>query len=100
MNTRERAEELHGRMMVRARLIDRARQELHDGFIAEAVNDVLAVLDHVQENEVRLLELHAECHGLIEYCRKVLAQEAMRRPVSIIVEPETDMKSAGPKEGT
>lgn len=49
--------------------------------------DVLDTLKQIQRHDEGLIQLHAECHGLIEYCRKVISADAMRRPITVPVTP-------------
>ncbi len=85
MTIMQTAEELSNALMVRARLIERARKALRGDDLQGAIVDILNCLEHVQDHEQRFLRLHAECHGLIEYAGKVLADELARRPVPIVV---------------
>ena len=80
------AEELHAAIVIRARLIERARESMRRGIERDALLDVLAVLDHVQAHDERLVRLHAECHSLIEHARKVLERDlAWERPPTTII---------------
>ncbi len=78
--------ELSNAMMVRKRLIERARQSLRENDMALAMVDVLGCLENIQDNERRLLELHAECLGMIQLCHKAVEMEVLRRPVIIKVD--------------
>lgn len=83
MTARRTLDELSNSMMVRQRFLESARRELRDGFVSEALHDIVAMLDHFQDNERRLLELHAECRGMIELCQKAIASEELRRPMVV-----------------
>lgn len=96
MTLMQTAEELSNALMVRARLIERARKALRGDDLQGAIVDVLNCLEHIQAHEEELLRLHAECHGLVEYCGKLLSQDAIRRPVSIIVEPAAQVSRPAP----
>lgn len=92
------AEELSNAMMVRARLIDRARNALRGDDLHGAVIDVLNILEHVQDNEQKLFRLHSECYSLIEYCRGVLGKVVEREPMSIVIESAPGDRCGGTRK--
>ena len=86
------AEELFQAMLVRQRLLESASRELHDGFVSEAVRDLIDLLRFFQRQDERVIQLHAECHGLIAHCTKVLALAQDARPRTVILEPPSPPK--------
>ncbi len=76
------AEEYH-RSEMRRDLLHRAKRELADGFLAEAIHDLLHAVEMLSNSEERVMRLHAECYSMIEHAGKILALDAMKRPVVI-----------------
>lgn len=79
-------EEECGRSLERRRLLHQASKELQDGFLAEALHDLLRAVEMLSASEERVMQLYAECHAMIAHCGKILETDAMRRPVVLQVE--------------
>ena len=76
-------EEQYHRSLIRQKLLHGAKRELEDGFVSEAVSDLLRVVEMLSDSEERVMRLHAECFAMLEQASKILELDAMRRPVVI-----------------
>lgn len=85
--------EEHHRSIERQRFMHHAKRELDDGFIMEAMTDLIHVVELLSASEDRVMRLHAECFAMLEHAGKILALDASLRPV--IVKLETEMPDGG-----
>jgi hypothetical protein len=83
-----RLERLQADAYARRELLDSARRELQDGFLAEAIGDLLQCVRPLSHAEETVMQVHAECVAMIESSRKVLELDASLRPVQILIPKE------------
>ncbi len=76
-------EEEYGRSIERQRYLHAAKRELEDGFVAEAVTDLIRVVELLSASEELVMRLHAECFAMVEHAGKILALDASLRPTII-----------------
>jgi hypothetical protein len=95
MRAKEVLEEEYALMRARHELLHHAKQELRDGFVAEAVYDLISVVRMLSDSEERVMRLHAECAAMLKQAGKILELDAMRRPV--VIQLATDSPSEEPK---
>lgn len=74
-------DEEYRRSIERQRHLRAAKRELDDGFVAEAMTDLIRVVEMLSASEERVMRLHAECFAMLEHAGKILALDASLRPV-------------------
>jgi hypothetical protein len=90
-------EELHSRAEYRKDLLHRARRELEDGFIAEALGDLLHVVESLSASEERVMQLRAECFSMLEHSAKILDLDQRLRPIVISADVPASPTKGDPK---
>lgn len=90
-------DEEHHRSIERQRFLHHAKRELDDGFIMEAMTDLIHVVELLSASEDRVMRLHAECFAMLEHAGKILALDASLRPV--VVKLETEMPDGSEERG-
>lgn len=91
MSAKEVFEEEYQRSIARQRIIHQCKERLRDGDVAEAVVDLVRVVEMLSASEERVMRLHAECFAMIEHAGRVLQLHERAKPIVVKLEnPEAE----------